>query len=171
MTSIEERRVTPDVAPGYLRSRLPVEAPRFPERWEAIVGDVERHIMPGMTHWQHPRFHAYFPAGNAYPSIIGDMLSDAIGCVGFSWVSFKNEFLTICYNALFSVKWVFVFLFAAKLYFSLSGVTVREKESCIYPSMLWKRLMYDYIRGQWPEYRHMVKWLFNPRISVSLANT
>ena len=39
-----------------------------------------------MTHWQHPRFHAYFPAGNSYPSILGDMLGDAIGCVGFSWV-------------------------------------------------------------------------------------
>ena len=40
-----------------------------------------------MTHWQHPRFHAYFPAGNSYPSILGDMLSDAIGCVGFSWAA------------------------------------------------------------------------------------
>ena len=45
-----------------------------------------------MTHWQHPRFHAYFPAGNSYPSILGDMLGDAIGCVGFSWVNnFKNS--------------------------------------------------------------------------------
>lgn len=40
-----------------------------------------------MTHWQHPRFHAYFPAGNSYPSILGDMLGDAIGCVGFSWAA------------------------------------------------------------------------------------
>ena len=39
-----------------------------------------------MTHWQHPRFHAYFPAGNSFPSILADMLSGAIGCVGFSWV-------------------------------------------------------------------------------------
>ena len=42
-----------------------------------------------VTHWQHPRFHAYFPAGNSYPSILGDMLGDAIGCVGFSWVSYS----------------------------------------------------------------------------------
>ena len=47
-----------------------------------------------MTHWQHPRFHAYFPAGNSYPSILGDMLGDAIGCVGFSWVC-KNGYKTI----------------------------------------------------------------------------
>ena len=40
-----------------------------------------------VTHWQHPRFHAYFPAGNSYPSILGDMLGDAIGCVGFSWAA------------------------------------------------------------------------------------
>lgn len=45
-----------------------------------------------ITHWQHPRFHAYFPAGNSFPSILGDMLSDAIGCIGFSWVreNFKH---------------------------------------------------------------------------------
>ena len=49
--------------------------------------DVEDKIMVGMTHWQHPRFHAYFPAGNSYPSILADMLSDAIGCVGFSWAA------------------------------------------------------------------------------------
>lgn len=40
-----------------------------------------------MTHWQHPRFHAYFPSGNSFPSILGDMLSDGIGAIGFSWVS------------------------------------------------------------------------------------
>ncbi|XP_014671545.1 PREDICTED: tyrosine decarboxylase-like [Priapulus caudatus] len=40
-----------------------------------------------VTHWQHPRFHAYFPAGNSWPSILADMLSDAIGCVGFSWAA------------------------------------------------------------------------------------
>ena len=40
-----------------------------------------------VTHWQHPRFHAYFPSGNSFPSILGDMLSDGIGAIGFSWVS------------------------------------------------------------------------------------
>ena len=40
----------------------------------------------GITHWQHPHFHAYFPAGNSFPSILADMLSDAIGCICFSWV-------------------------------------------------------------------------------------
>ncbi|XP_074654219.1 aromatic-L-amino-acid decarboxylase-like [Tubulanus polymorphus] len=87
MENIHTRRVTPDVQPGYLRQILPSRAPKKGEDWTEIMKDVERAIMPGITHWQHPRFHAYFPAGNAYPSMLGDMLSDAIGCVGFSWAA------------------------------------------------------------------------------------
>lgn len=87
METLEERRVTPSVEPGYLRHLLPDEAPQEPEEWNAIMDDVETKIMPGVTHWQHPRFHAYFPAGNSYPSILGDMLSDGIGCIGFSWAA------------------------------------------------------------------------------------
>lgn len=52
--------------------------------------DVESKIMPGVTHWQHPRFHAYFPAGNSFASLLGDMLSDGLGCIGFSWVFHSN---------------------------------------------------------------------------------
>lgn len=43
-----------------------------------------------ITQWQHPRFHAYFPAGNSYPSILGDMLSGAIGGVALNWVSHRS---------------------------------------------------------------------------------
>lgn len=85
--SIDNRRVTPAIEPGYLRHLLPSEPPVKAEKWENIMHDVERTIMPGVTHWQHPRFHAYFPAGNSWPSVLGDMLSDAIGCVGFSWAA------------------------------------------------------------------------------------
>lgn len=88
METLNQRRVTPSVEPGYLRHLLPGEAPQNPENWDDIMRDVETKIMPGVTHWQHPRFHAYFPAGNSYPSILGDMLSDGIGCIGFSWVIF-----------------------------------------------------------------------------------
>ncbi|KAF6209685.1 hypothetical protein GE061_015434 [Apolygus lucorum] len=85
--NLPSRRVTPSIEPGYLRPLLPKEAPQNPENWDVIMDDVEKYIMPGVTHWQHPRFHAYFPAGNSYPSILGDMLSDAIGCIGFSWAA------------------------------------------------------------------------------------
>ena len=82
-----ERRVTPEVEPGYLRPMLPKIAPEKGERWEEIMNDVERAVMPGITHWQHSRFHAYFPAGNSYPSILGEMLSAGLGIVGFSWAA------------------------------------------------------------------------------------
>lgn len=87
LSSVGSRRVTPDVEPGYLRRLLPEAAPEHPEPWDCIMRDVEDKIMPGVTHWQHPRFHAYFPSGNSFPSILGDMLSDAIGCIGFSWAA------------------------------------------------------------------------------------
>lgn len=89
LDKIGSKRVTPNVEPGYLRELLPKEAPQEPEDWDEIMADVDSKIMPGVTHWQHPRFHAYFPSGNSFPSILGDMLSDAIGCIGFSWVGAK----------------------------------------------------------------------------------
>lgn len=87
LDTIERRRVTPSIEPGYLADLLPNTAPVRSESWDRIMADFERYIMPGITHWQHPRFHAYFPAGNAYPSILADMLSDGIGSVGFSWAA------------------------------------------------------------------------------------
>ncbi|OXU30389.1 hypothetical protein TSAR_005683 [Trichomalopsis sarcophagae] len=62
-----------DAEPGAERGSFP-----------ALV--LRGYIASSITHWQHPRFHAYFPAGNSFPSILGDMLSDAIGCIGFSWL-------------------------------------------------------------------------------------
>lgn len=87
LDNIDTRRVTPNIEPGYLRDLIPREPPQDPDDWDDIMEDVEKKIMIGVTHWQHPRFHAYFPAGNSYPSILGDMLGDAIGCVGFSWAA------------------------------------------------------------------------------------
>ncbi|KAG9510426.1 Aromatic-L-amino-acid decarboxylase [Fragariocoptes setiger] len=49
--------------------------------------DVEKCIMPGMTLWHSPRFHAYFPTAQSYPALLGDMLSGALGCIGFSWIA------------------------------------------------------------------------------------
>ncbi|KAL3862000.1 hypothetical protein ACJMK2_008006 [Sinanodonta woodiana] len=87
LDNIQLRRVTPEVSPGYLQKLLPDEAPNKGEDFSDIMKDVNTAIMKGVTHWQHPNFHAYFPAGNSFPSILGDMLSDAIGCVGFSWAA------------------------------------------------------------------------------------
>ncbi|XP_021929055.1 aromatic-L-amino-acid decarboxylase isoform X2 [Zootermopsis nevadensis] len=51
------------------------------------MADIEKVIMPGVTHWHSPRFHAYFPTANSYPAIVADMLSSGIACIGFSWIA------------------------------------------------------------------------------------
>jgi len=87
LENIRERRVFPDVKPGYLRELLPDAAPHEGEEFDKIFADIERVIMPGVTHWQSPYMHAYFPALNSYPSLLGDMLADGINCLGFTWAS------------------------------------------------------------------------------------
>ncbi|XP_052225144.1 aromatic-L-amino-acid decarboxylase-like [Dreissena polymorpha] len=87
LENIRERRVFPTVEPGYLRKLIPEEAPEEGESFEDIFKDVERVIMPGITHWQSPNFHAYFPTGSSYPAIVADILSGSFGGVGFSWAS------------------------------------------------------------------------------------
>jgi len=67
-----------------------------------------------VTHWQHPRFHAYFPSGNSFPSILGDMLSDGIGAIGFSWVSgihVHNVYHNVCRYVDHATYRPYVFLF------------------------------------------------------------
>ncbi|TDG50123.1 hypothetical protein AWZ03_003339 [Drosophila navojoa] len=87
LENIRERRVFPDVSPGYMRQLLPESAPVDGEPWPKIFGDVERIVMSGVTHWQSPHMHGYFPALNSMPSLLGDMLADAINCLGFTWAS------------------------------------------------------------------------------------
>ncbi|XP_059214842.1 histidine decarboxylase [Centropristis striata] len=87
LSSIRDRRVIPDVKPGYMKELLPDTAPTEPEDWESIFNDIERVIMPGVVHWQSPHMHAYYPSLTSWPSMLGDMLADAINCVGFTWAS------------------------------------------------------------------------------------
>ncbi|KAM9860877.1 histidine decarboxylase [Aulostomus maculatus] len=87
LSSIRERRVIPDVKPGYMKELLPDTAPAEPENWESIFKDIEKVIMPGVVHWQSPHMHAYYPSLTSWPSMLGDMLADAINCVGFTWAS------------------------------------------------------------------------------------
>ncbi|XP_052494639.1 aromatic-L-amino-acid decarboxylase isoform X1 [Budorcas taxicolor] len=87
LEGIEGRQVFPDVCPGYLRPLIPTTAPQEPETFEAIIEDVEKVIMPGVTHWHSPYFFAYFPTASSYPAMLADMLCGAIGCIGFSWAA------------------------------------------------------------------------------------
>ncbi|XP_063128933.1 aromatic-L-amino-acid decarboxylase isoform X6 [Rattus norvegicus] len=87
LDGIEGRPVYPDVEPGYLRALIPTTAPQEPETYEDIIRDIEKIIMPGVTHWHSPYFFAYFPTASSYPAMLADMLCGAIGCIGFSWGS------------------------------------------------------------------------------------
>ncbi|XP_025833648.1 aromatic-L-amino-acid decarboxylase isoform X2 [Agrilus planipennis] len=87
LENIRDRRVLPTVEPGYLRPLIPDGPPSTPEKWQDVLNDVERVIMPGVTHWHSPRFHAYFPTANSYPAIVADILSGAIACIGFTWIA------------------------------------------------------------------------------------
>jgi len=75
------------VAPGDVRERLPAAAPAQGEPFEAIWRDFEDVVLPGVTHWEHPRFFAYFPANNSGPSILGELLSAALGSNAMVWQS------------------------------------------------------------------------------------
>jgi aromatic-L-amino-acid/L-tryptophan decarboxylase len=85
--SIEERAVTPDVEPGDVLGELPDHPPTHPESFTTVLGDVDRIVVPGLVHWQHPSFFAYFPANSSYAAILGDLLSAGLGVNGMSWVT------------------------------------------------------------------------------------
>jgi len=84
---IESFPVLSRVAPGELRAALPRKPPSEGEPFEAILADVERLILPGVTHWQSPNFFAYFPSNASGPSILGDLLSSGLGVQGMLWAT------------------------------------------------------------------------------------
>jgi len=86
-TRIEEFPVRASVAPGALRAALPVAAPAVGESAHALLADLDRLIVPALTHWQSPNFFAYFPANSSVPSIMGDLVSSALGVQGMLWIT------------------------------------------------------------------------------------
>lgn len=84
---IDQQPVAPAVEPGAVRAHLHEHPPEAPESFSTVMDDVERVIVPGLMHWQHPDFFAYFPANNSYPSILGELLSAGLGVQGMSWVT------------------------------------------------------------------------------------
>ncbi len=84
---VEEYPVASQVDPGEIRSALPAHPPWEPEPFEAILRDLDRVIMPGITHWQSPNFFAYFPCNNSGPSILGELVSAGLGVQGMLWAT------------------------------------------------------------------------------------
>jgi aromatic-L-amino-acid decarboxylase len=79
--------VSAAVQPGDVRSQLPEHPPAAPESFDAIVADLDRVVVPGLTHWQHPSFFAYFPGNSGYASILAELVSAGLGVQGMSWVT------------------------------------------------------------------------------------
>ena len=83
----ERYPVLSPLSPGEVRNRLPTGPPLSGEPMEAILKDFQEIILPGITHWNHPRFFAYFPANNSAPSILGEILSAGLGVNSMVWQS------------------------------------------------------------------------------------
>ena len=84
---VESLPVRSRVAPGEVAAALPAHPPETGEPVEALLADLDRVILPGLTHWQHPAFFAYFPANASGPAVLGDLLSSGLGVQGMLWAT------------------------------------------------------------------------------------
>lgn len=85
LEEIERFPVRAQTRPGEIAARLPDAPPRKGEPMEAIFADFQRDVLPGITHWQHPRFFAYFPANASPPSVLAEMLTATLGAQCMLW--------------------------------------------------------------------------------------
>lgn len=83
--SLRDRPVRAPLVAGAISSQLPASPPETPEPMEAIFADFDRIVPPGITHWQHPRFFAYFPANASPASMLAEQLANAIAAQGMIW--------------------------------------------------------------------------------------
>src|SRR5580704_11196513 len=84
---IESFSVLSQASPGQIRASLPAHAPAAGEPFAAMLADVEKLILPGITHWQSPNFYAYFPCNASGAAILGDLLSSGLGVQGMLWAT------------------------------------------------------------------------------------
>jgi aromatic-L-amino-acid/L-tryptophan decarboxylase len=77
--------VLAQVQPGEIRSRLPPSAPEDPEPFTAVLRDLDEILLPGITHWQHPRFFAYFAVTSSEPAILAELLAATLNSVAILW--------------------------------------------------------------------------------------
>lgn len=83
--NIEDYPVKSPVKPREIFNQLPHEAPAKGEKFGMLMKDFEKIIIPGITHWQNPKFFAYFPANTSFPSILAEMITAAIGAQCMKW--------------------------------------------------------------------------------------
>jgi aromatic-L-amino-acid/L-tryptophan decarboxylase len=84
---VGDRPVMARTAPGEIRARLPASPPDQPEPFDDVLRDLDDVVMPGLTHWTHPRFFGYFPCNGDLSSVLGDLASTGLGVLGLAWQS------------------------------------------------------------------------------------
>jgi len=84
-SGLASRPVMATTQPGAIKAALPASPPRGPEPYEALINDLDAILMPGLTHWQHPRFFGYFPSNAPLSSVLGDLISSGLGVLGLNW--------------------------------------------------------------------------------------
>ncbi|TVQ30703.1 MAG: aspartate aminotransferase family protein [Phycisphaeraceae bacterium] len=85
MERVEEFPVMSRARPGEVFSSLPEAPPEGPEPLDAVMADLEKLILPGLTHWQSPSFFGYFPANATGPAMLADMVASGLGVQGMLW--------------------------------------------------------------------------------------
>jgi len=83
--NIEKTPVKPQVKKGYLYKQMDVQAPEKGQSWKQTMQEVQSKVLPGVLHWQHPRFFAYYPGIMGFPALLGDLLADSLNQPGFTW--------------------------------------------------------------------------------------
>jgi aromatic-L-amino-acid decarboxylase len=83
--TLEARPVLSRVSPGALRAALPSAPPEEPEPVERILDDVFQQVVPGLTHWNHPGFLAYFVSSSSGPGVLGELLAAAFNANAMLW--------------------------------------------------------------------------------------
>jgi len=83
--SLPERPVMAKTEPGAVRAALPADPPVRPEGFDTVLRDLDAILLPGLTHWQHPRFFGYFPSNSSLASVLGDLASSGLGVLGLNW--------------------------------------------------------------------------------------
>src|SRR5438034_876441 len=81
----EKYPVLATVKPGDIVKALPAEAPEDPEPFDRIMGDFERVLLPGVTHWNHPGFLAYFATTGSAPGVLAEFLTAALNQQAMLW--------------------------------------------------------------------------------------
>jgi aromatic-L-amino-acid decarboxylase len=84
---VETLPVRSPVRPGQVRAALPSAPPQHGEDFATMLRDVERVLLPGITHWQSPNFFAFFPANASGPAILGELLAAGLGVQGMLWAT------------------------------------------------------------------------------------